>query len=384
MTDAVSDRQTQTSRLLSIDALRGFDMFWIIRGDALARSLATWLGFPALAIQFEHVEWNGFRFYDLIFPLFLFIVGVVQPFSLSKFTDSWLGQPDLRTAYRKIAFRACLLIFLGLVYSGFLQFDLANFRWPGVLQRIGICYFVVALVALHLNVTLQSLLFVGLLVGYWALLKLVPAPGFEPFDLSKEGCLVGYVDRMILPGKLIYGYGDNEGILSTFPAIGTAILGLLSGEWLRSKRTPAIKFLGLCIGSAVCLAGGYFWSFSFPLNKILWTSSFVLITGGCSLGLLAMFYGIIDVLGYRRWSLFFVVIGMNAITIYVMQQFVDFSKISQFFLGGIIKIFGEICASAYEPNQLEAAQKALLMIGVLTTKWLVLWYLYRNKTFLKV
>jgi predicted acyltransferase len=368
----------------SIDALRGFDMFWIIRGDALAKAIATWLGFPALASQFEHVKWNGFHFYDLIFPLFLFVVGVVLPFSLSKYTDSSGEKVDFRSAHLRIVKRTLLLIFFGMVYSGFLQFNLAELRWPGVLQRTGICYFFAALAVLHLRSTRQILLVAGLLVGYWCLLLFVPAPGFQPYDLTKEGCLVGYVDRQLIPGKLYYRYGDNEGILSTFPALATTLLGALAGQWLRSSRSPAFKVWGLYLISLACLAGGYLWSYWFPLNKILWTSSFVLVTGGYSFALLATFYWLIDVLGFRRWSFFFVVIGMNAITIYMMQQFVDFSKISQFFLGGIISMVGTACANKYTESEVEAAQKAILMVGVLTCKWLMLWYLYRKQTFLKL
>ena len=384
MTEPVPVNQNSSPRLQSIDALRGFDMFWIIRGDTLAKSLAIWLGFPALADQFEHVKWNGFRFYDLIFPLFLFVVGAVLPFSLSKYTDLPRDQADLRSAYRRIVKRTIFLIVLGLIYSGILQFKFAEFRWPGVLQRTGICYFFAALAVLCLSPVRQVLLFIGLLVGYWCLLLFVPAPGFERYDLTMKGSLVGYVDRLFIPGKLYYVHGDNEGLLSTFPAIGTTLLGVFAGQWLRSSRTRTNKALGLCLASVACLGLGYLWSFSFPLNKILWTSSFVLVTGGCSFGLLALFYFLIDVLGYRRWSFFFVVIGMNAITIYVMQQFVDFSKISLFFLGGIINQVGIACSAAYGPTEVEAVQKAVLMLGVLAFKWLFLWYLYRKNTFLKV
>ncbi len=384
MADQALENQNSAPRLQSIDALRGFDMFWIIRGDSLAKALAIWLGFPGLVPQFEHVKWNGFRFYDLIFPLFVFVVGVVLPFSLSKYTGTSQSTSDRRSVYWRIAKRTLLLILLGLIGSDILQFDWDKFRWPGVLQRIGICYFFAALAVLHFNVIGQALLFVGLLVGYWCLLLIVPAPGFQPYDLTMEGSLVGYVDRLLVPGRLYYGYGDNEGLLSTIPAIATALLGVLAGHWLKSSRTPGIKVLGLYLAAAACLAGGYLWSFSFPLNKILWTSSFVLVTGGCSLGLLATFYGIIDVLGYRRWAFFFIVIGMNAITIYVLQQFVDFSAISKFFLGGLIRYIGLACENIYSPERVEAAQRAVLMLGILTVKWSLLWYLYRNKTFLRV
>lgn len=374
---------TTEPRLQSIDALRGFDMFWIIRGDAFFKSLATWLGFPIVVTQLEHVKWDGFHFYDLIFPLFLYLVGVVLPFSLTKYqTSRELGQ-NRAGVYTRIIRRTLLLIALGLIGNGILQLDFSNFRWPGVLQRIGICYFFAALAVLHLGIRGQTLLVAGILGGYWALLRFVPAPGFEPFDLTMEGSLVGYVDRLLIPGKLHYKLGDNEGVLSTIPAIGTTLLGVLTGHWLRSSYTRFHKFLGLCAGAVVCLAAGYLWSFSFPLNKILWTSSFVLVTGGWSLTLLAIFYLLIDVIGWRRWAFFFIVIGMNAITIYVMQNFVDFNKMSEFFLGGVIRYVGQWCTAAGHTEG-EKAQRAVLMFGILTLKWLMLWFLYRKRAFLRV
>jgi predicted acyltransferase len=375
MEQTASGRDAGKQRLQSIDALRGFDMFWIIRGDSLFRAIATWLGYPALALQMQHVEWNGFRFYDLIFPLFLFIVGLVLPMSLSKYKGAGSDRSARASVYRRIFQRAVLLFLLGLVYSNILQFNFAEFRWPGVLQRIGICYLIAALVVLHSGVRGQSLLVAGLLAGYWALLRFVPAPGHAPFDLSMEGNLAGYLDRLLIPGRLYYGYGDNEGILSTIPALCNTLLGALAGHWLMTRRSPAIKALGLFVAAALCLAGGYAWSESFPLNKILWTSSFVLVTVGWSLALLCLFYLLIDVAGWRRWAFFFTVIGMNPITIYVMQQFVDFEKISRFFLGGVMQL-----VSQSDP----AAEKVVLFAGILAAKWLVLLYLYRNRTFLRV
>lgn len=373
-----------TQRLQSIDALRGFDMFWIIRGDAIFRSLAVFLGYPALEEQLHHVSWDGFRFYDLIFPLFLFIVGVVLPFSLSKYIEQPQTASDRWAAHRKAFLRACLLVFLGWVYSGFLQFNFDDFRWPGVLQRIGICYFFGAIAVLNLRVRGQVILLAGLLVGYWVLLRTVPAPGFKAYDLTMEGSLVGYIDRLLIPGKLHYKLGDNEGVLSTLPAIGNVLMGALAGQWLRSTRTSGIKVLGLFLASAVSLTAGYLWSYEFPLNKILWTSSFVLVTGGCSLALLGIFYGLIDVLGYRRWAFFFTVIGMNAITIYVAQRFIDFTKISQFFLGGVAQHLGTALQASHSPTEVEAAQKFVLAVGVIAAEWLFLWHLYRHKIFLKV
>ena len=380
-----SFKKPETARLRSIDALRGFDMFWIIGGDSLFRALGPVLGMPVLVEQLQHVKWEGFRFYDLIFPLFLFIVGAVLPFSLAKYSDS-TGPEDYWHAYRRIFIRTLLLIALGLMYSDFLKFDFANFRWLGVLQRIGLCYFFAALIVLQTGVTVQCILLTILLAGYWALLRYVAPPGFEPFDLSPEGNLVGYVDRMLVPGKLYYGSGDNEGLLSTLPAIGTTLLGALAGHWLRSKRSAAVKVLGLLLAAAICYGGGVYWGETFPIIKNLWTSSFVLVAGGCSLALLAFFYLVIDVAGFHRWAFFFIVIGMNAVTIYIMQDFVDFRKIAEYFVGGTMTLLapapdaitGQVAAGSGRPDLV------LLAVTVIALKWLVLAYLYRNKTFLRV
>lgn len=363
---------SKQKRLVSIDALRGFDMLWILGGGSLFKVIAELCGQPKLAEQMEHVEWNGFRFYDLIFPTFLFIVGVVLPFSLSQYTR--LDAPDQprSQAWIRIMRRTLLLLVFGWIYNGFLQFNFEEMRWTGVLQRIGICYFCAAVAVLLLNIRGQVILFAALLVGYWAVLRFIPAPGFAAYDLSQDGNLVGYVDRLLLPGKFCcYVVGDNEGLLSMFPAVATALLGVFAGHWLRSEKKPSVKAFGLALAACACLAAGYCWSLTFPINKVLWTSSFVLWAGGWSLGLLALFYFVIDVLGFQRWAFVFVVIGMNPITMYLMQQFVDFKGMANFFAGGTAKYSG-----IFAP--------LVLVASAVTLKWLVLLFLFRTKTFLRV
>lgn len=358
-------------RIVSIDALRGFDMFWITGGEGIAVTFATWLkfrGHEAFIQQFEHVEWDGFRFYDLIFPLFIFVVGVVLPISFAR---HHAGQSKIVLTQR-IVRRTILLFALGLLYSGALELDASTFRVAGVLQRIAICYFFSALLVLFTPVLVQALTTVGIVVGYWWLLANVAAPGGTPGDYSMEGSLVGYIDRMYLPGKLWYGHGDNEGILSTLPAIATCLIGVLCGHWLQSKQSGNRKTLGLLLAGALSLAGGYTWGQWVPINKILWTSPFVLVTGGWSMLLLALFYWIIDVQGFRKWAFFFVVIGANAITIYLLTEIVDFSKIAHFFFGGMIRF-------ASEP-----AHPFLVAVAIVTVQWLLLYFLYRKRIFLRV
>lgn len=363
--------QKTTGRLLSIDALRGWDMFWIIGGDALATSIlkiGNWSFSPALMTQLEHADWEGFRFYDLIFPLFLFMVGCVLPFSLEKYRG------NARSAHGRILRRTLLMILLGLIYSGLLRFDFANLRYAGVLQRIAICYGVAGIIFLHVPWKPRIGLVIGILFGYWALLSWVAAPGGIAGDLTKEGNLAGYIDRNFLPGKILekyYGFGDNEGILSTIPAIVTALLGVFAGEWLRSDNKPWTKVGGLLVACMGCLAAGYGWSFLFPIIKNLWTSSFVLVAAGWSLLLLTFFYTLIDVLGWRTWSFVWVVIGMNAITIYIAKSIIDFTKISKYFLTGV-------------SNLADPWQLPVLQAGTLLAMWLFLYFLYKQKIFLRV
>ena len=364
-----------SERLTSIDALRGFDMFWIVGGDQVARALCKWWGTPQaleLGEQFEHVEWEGFRFYDLIFPLFLFLVGVVLPFSLRKYMSP---EHPKSNALARTARRVIVLFLIGLIYNDLLQFHFDQLRVTGVLQRIAICYGIASLIFLFTSARTQAIVFVSILVGYWALLMFVPAPeSHKAADFSIQTNLAGYLDRHYLPGKIYksyYGFGDNEGLLSTIPAIATALLGVLAGHWLLSDRNPWLKSLGLALAGAACLGLGILWSHNFPIIKILWTSSFVLVAGGWSLLLLSLFYTIIDVIKLRAWAFVFVVIGVNAITIYVAKDIIPFAEISRYFLGGVARYSG-----SFRP--------AVLPIGVVLVEWLFLFHLYRNRIFLRV
>ena len=358
-------------RLLSIDAIRGFDMVWIVGGDAFVRACAARAGWPPAGFveeQLEHAAWEGFHFIDLIFPLFLFLVGVVLPFSLGTLRERGASG---RAIAGRVARRAVLLFALGLVYNGALRLDPGQFRLAGVLQRIAACYAFAALATLRLGPRGLAALAAALLLGYWALLALVPAPGHRAGDYSMEGSLPGYVDRLLLPGRLYYGQGDNEGLLATIPAVATALIGVLAGHWLRSVAGPWPKVLGLAAAGAGCLVGGAAWARVMPVIKILWTSPYVLLAAGWSLLLLAIFYAVIDVLHLRRWAFFFVVIGANAITIYLGAEIVDFGHVADFFLGGLAARAGR-------------SGPVILTAGVLAAEWLVLLHLYRNRIFLRV
>ena len=366
-----SEPALPAERLLSVDALRGFDMLWIIGGGTLLESLADVWPHPVtqtIKKQLEHVEWQGFHFEDLIFPLFLFIVGVVLPFSISRRRERGQSPASIHLHILK---RSLTIILLGLIFNDLLRFEWAQMRWPGVLQRIGLCYFFAAILVVHTRWRTQAIIVGAVLILYWAAMALIPVPGFGAGVMTAQGCLSSYIDQQLIPGELYYGYGDNEGLISTFPAVCTVLLGALAGHWLRSQRPGNQKAVGLAVAGLVCVAAGYLWGLVFPIVKIIWTSSYTLYSGGWCLLLLALFYWLIDVKGYRRWTFFFVVIGVNPVTIYFLQRFVNFDGIAEFFLAGVVNSAGQLAP-------------LVLPIGVLAVKWLLLWFLYRHKMFFKV
>jgi len=361
------------TRLLSIDALRGFDMSWIMGSENIFREWARASNTryrPFVEHQLEHVPWEGFVFYDLIYPLFLFIVGVVLPWSTARNDRT----TSMRAQHGRIARRVAVLFLLGLINNDLLQFDWPNLRIAGVLQRIAICYGIAALIVLHTTWQTQVKIIGAILLGYWGLLGFVAAPGGVAGDLSPEGNLAGWLDRNYLPGKILpeyYGHGDNEGYLSTIPSVATVLLGALAGRWLKSPRPWGQLVLGLAGSGIACVAFGLAWGLVFPIIKNLWTSSFVLLAGGLSLLLLSLFYGLIDGLGWKRWAFPFIVIGSNAIFIYVVPGLVAFDFTARALLGGVAQHSG-----AWGPFVLATAVFAL--------EWLVLWQLYRRKWFLRV
>jgi predicted acyltransferase len=374
--DATSLRD---DRLVSLDALRGFDMFWIMGGEAIVHAAAALTGWSWLVWfggQLEHPEWNGFALYDLIFPLFLFIAGVAMPLSFEK----RLARGDSRASlYRHVIIRGLLLVVLGMIYNGLLKFNWPDTRLPSVLGRIGLAYMFAALIVLNTSVRGQILWFIGLLVGYWAALKFIPVPEFGAGDLTPGHTLTDFIDRMLIPGRLyhrdisdLHNIRDPEGLLATVPAIGTALAGAITGQFLKSPRyTGEKKTLVMIATGLACLGLAWLWNFDFPINKNLWSSSFVLWCAGCSLLLLSLFYLVVDVWRFRAWTLPLVVIGSNSILIYMAPKFIDFNYATNSLFGGALKY-----TNAYQP--------LLLAIAVVTVKWLMLYLFYRKRIFLKV
>ncbi|MEC9093678.1 MAG: DUF5009 domain-containing protein, partial [Planctomycetota bacterium] len=316
------------TRLVSLDALRGFDMFWIMGGKSLFVALATvtsasWLQW--MVARMQHPQWDGFEPWDLIFPLFLFIAGVSTPLSIEQRRARGESQ---RKIYIHIFIRAILLVLLGVVYNGVpedwtVTEEWANQRYASVLGRIGLAYLFAALIVMNTRSMGRWLWTIGLLVSYWVALRFIPVPGFGAGDLAEGHTLTDYIDRLLVPGRLYRGNGDPEGLLATVPAVATALLGVITGQMLMRRNTSGWrKTWTMVLGGALCVGLGWAWDqetwFRFPINKNLWSSSFVLYCAGWSLLLLAPFYLVIDVLRFRRGIVFFTVIGANSILIYLL------------------------------------------------------------------
>ncbi len=362
------------TRLESVDALRGFDMFWIIGGEFIFHGMAKASGSPFwkfLSEQFEHPDWNGFHIYDLIFPLFLFLAGVSTPYSAGRDLDN--GKRRSQVLVRIIR-RGVILVLLGIYCNnGLVIKPLAEWRFCSVLGRIGIAYMLACIIFLYTKDRLQYIWFTAILIGYWLLLRFTSAPGFPAGDLTMQGNFASWVDRTILPGKLYLIIHDPEGLISTIPAISTCLLGIMAGKLLKNNPMDMQrKAMILAVTGVVFLGLAQLWNLVFPINKNLWTSSFVLQTGGLSLLLLALFYYIIDVKGYKMWAFFFKVIGVNSIMIYISSRFIQWDHANNAFF----KWAGQLAGNPYNV--------VVMSVGFLIVKWAFLYFMYQKKVFLRI
>ncbi len=361
-------------RLYSLDALRGFDMFWIMGAEEIFHALAKATGSPfwaAIANQFTHPDWNGFHLYDLIFPLFLFLAGAATPYSVGRELEEGKSKSKVLL---KVIRRGLILVLLGIVANNGLQIKpFHEIRFASVLGRIGIAYLIANIIYLYSGYRAQIIWFASFLIGYWLLLKFNSAPGYAAGDLTMQGNFASYIDRIILPGKLYLGIHDPEGIASTIPAISTGLLGILAGTLLRNEQvTQNKKALYLAVAGIIFLILARIWNVDFPINKNLWSSSFVLHVGGLSLLLLSLFYYIIDVLEYKQWAFFFKVIGMNSILIYISGKFIDWEYTTNGFFKWLVQLTGH-------PFNIVAAAICFVLV-----KWLFLYFMYKKKVFLRV
>jgi predicted acyltransferase len=361
-------------RLYSLDALRGFDMFWIMGAEDIFNTLSDATGSPALGVianQLTHPAWHGFHFYDLIFPLFLFMAGVATPFSVGRELEKGNGR---KKVLLRVIKRGIILVLLGIVYNNGLHIrPFTDIRFASVLGRIGIAYMFANIIFIFSKRNTQIIWFWALIIGYWLMLKFTSAPGFPHGDLTMEGNFASYIDRHILPGKLYLGIHDPEGLVSTIPAISTGLLGILTGSYIKnSSHKGSRKAFWMAVSGVILIIVALIWNLDFPINKNLWTSSFVCLVGGISLLLLSLFYYVIDVQGYKKWAFFFKVIGMNSILIYLSGRFINW----EYATNGFFQWLGDLTVLQY--------RLVVMAICYVAVKWTFMYFLYRKKVFLRV
>jgi predicted acyltransferase len=376
-TSLPSTPNRMSDRLVSLDVFRGIT----IAGMVLVNNPGSW---SSIYWPLEHASWHGWTPTDLVFPFFLFIVGVAIPLAFSRRAVTSTKRKDL---YLKIIRRTLIIFALGLFLNGFPHFDLSEIRIPGVLQRIAVCYLIASVLFLT-TIRTQIYVSLALLVGYCLLMTQLAAPGFAAGDLTKEGSLASYIDRVVF-GKHVWAQAkvyDPEGILSTVPAVVTTLVGVLAGTWLKSERSRYEKAAGLFFAGVCCVVIGWAWNPFFPINKALWTSSYVFFTAGMALQLLGFCYWLIDIKNYRRWALPFVVFGVNAIALYVGSGVMAD-------LLGVIKVGsaeGQVVLKTWIYNTfflswLSPINASLAFAVSFVLVWLgLMWILYWRKIYIKV
>lgn len=365
----------QPERLQSLDVLRGFDMFWIIGGGSLIVALAEttkWGWLDVIAQQMEHVKWAGFHFEDLIFPLFMFISGVAIPYAITSKVEQGVKRSTL---FNKILRRGIILVVLGMIYNGALKNGFTNMRVASVLAQIGLGYLFAATIVLYTKSYKTRLAWlIGILSGIAILQLFVPVPGYGAGLLDPEGGMNAWIDRMFLPGRLYGGTFDPEGLLCIVSAITVTLMGSLAGSILRDGEPASTRKAGnLAVAGVALIAIALILSPVYPIIKAAWTVPFNLLTAGISFLLLSLFYYTIDVKGWTKGILsykilFFKVIGMNSITIYLAVDIINFGSISQFFVGWLAAPLGQW----------------VVILGAIIIEWLLLYYLYIKKIFLRV
>ncbi|MGB3534256.1 MAG: heparan-alpha-glucosaminide N-acetyltransferase domain-containing protein [Microcoleaceae cyanobacterium] len=370
-------------RLTSLDVFRGI----AIAGMILVNNPGSWNHvYPALL----HAEWHGYTPTDLVFPFFLFIVGVAMAFSLSKYAreNRTLEQHIPRPIYLRI-FRRCISLFLlGLALNGFPNYDLSNIRIMGVLQRISLAYLFSTIAIFHLSRKQLWILFIFILLGYWGMIQLIPVPVYGAGNLTPEGNLGAYIDTIILSAEHLWRGGpyDPEGLFSTFPAIATVLMGYLSGDWLKQQPTTTKTSISLIISGLSAVLLGHLCGIFIPINKALWTSSYVLVTAGWALLLLAICYETIEVRGWRRWGYPFKVMGVNSIFLFVASGF--FARILNYtYIGNsanapTTKIW--IYQNFFQSWAGYLNGSLFFAVTTVFFWWLILYGMYRKGWFLKV
>ncbi len=372
--------EKSSERLIALDVFRGIT----VAGMVLVNNPGNWSHVYA---PLEHAAWNGWTPTDMIFPFFLFIVGVSISLALGRRVEQSAVK---RGVYLKIFRRAAIIFLLGLFQMAFPFFDLAHLRFPGVLQRIAVCYLISSLIFLHTNWKQQTIIAVVCLIFYCLVMTFLPVPGGAAGDLSVEGNFAGYIDRLVIGANHMWSvskFYDPEGIFSTIPAVATCLAGVLTGTWLKSGRNEeekvsAVFFFGISLTSI-----GWIWSFWFPINKSLWTSSYAVYMAGLALCFLGFCYWLIDIKNYRKWTKPFVIFGSNALALYFLSSI--FARIInnikwQTPSGAATNVQKWIFDTFFSP--IASPLNASLMYSIFYIfLWLFLmWILYRKRIFIKV
>ena len=361
-----------STRLASLDIFRGVTIAAMILVNNSGDSEHVYW-------PLEHAKWNGWTPTDLVFPFFVFIVGVSMVFSFASRTAHGDSQ---RTLLLHAIKRSAIIFALGLFLYAYPRFDWHTARIPGVLQRIAVVYLLASFLFLYTGRVSRGIVTAALLIGYWILLVRVPVPGYGPGVLTMDGNLVGYIDRRLIYNHLWIAHRfDPEGILSTLPAIATCLLGVFTGEWMRSARSALQKLAGLFAASAVGLIAGEIWNLWFPINKMIWTSSYVLFTAGFALFLLGICYWVVDVRGWKRWSSPFVMFGVNPLAIYFLASWLE-SALNHHIHGSTIKhiLFSRLFAPLFRDPYLASLSWAVSYVLVFLV---VAWVLYRKRIFVR-
>jgi predicted acyltransferase len=370
-----TSNEVKKTRLMSLDALRGFDMFWIIGGSGMIVALTKVLGFPdswtsELALQMKHVRWEGFHFFDLIFPLFVFISGVTVPYSV--LSQKAKGIPVKQLQFQIIK-RSLIIVLIGVSFSLF-KFQWEAIRLYQVLWLIGMSYMIGASITLHVESWKHRLfIFFGILIAYHLAMFYIPYPD-KGEAITRANNLAAWLDRNLIKTNLVWGSSDPEGTIRILTAGMLSVLGSLAGQRIKFFKQPALRCgLELLVAGLICLLIGWLWSFSFPIIKGLWSPSYVLWAGGWSFLLLSLFYTVIDLWKIKWIGWFFIPIGMNAITIYAMKWYIPLNASRDFFFKGFANLFENI-----------ETQEFILFSGLILIQWLILYALYRKKIFIRI
>lgn len=370
--------EAQSGRLVSLDAFRGLTIMLMI----LVNNPGSW---STVYAPLRHAEWHGCTPTDLVFPFFLYIMGAAMAFSLAKRTQKFASR---RSLYPHIILRSLSLIAIGLFLGLYPQFDFGVMRIPGVLQRIGLCYFFASMIVLHSGKKGQIAWIISLLLGYWALMALVPFPGKGSDPWLLGGNFAQYIDNIILKGHLYKPDFDPEGLVSTIPAIAQVLIGFCTGDWIRSDRKAPEKTIGMFLVANVLVFLGIIWSQWMPINKQLWTSSYVVYTTGIALHLFAIANWLIDMKGYRKAAYPFVIFGSNAIFVYAASSLMTSTLIEVFRFtlpdGTKASVWRIIFSSFFQPV-FGGHLGSLMFAVVYVSLWLgIMSIFYRKKVFIKI